>query len=383
MGDDIQVGRIAGFPLRVNWSVLVVLWLFTWNLAAYILPSDAPGHRTATYWLTGLAGAVVFLGSILTHELAHAVVARRAGVEVRSLTLWMFGGIASFGSEAPTPRADFRIAAAGPATSLVLAGVFAGVASGLDALGVAHIVVTVAWWLSGINLVLGVFNLLPGAPLDGGRVLRAYLWQRHGDATRAALGATRAGRALAFGLIAFGLLQFLAGSGMGGLWMVFIGWFLLTAARAEEAQVVTRHALAGVRVADVMSTDPHTGPGWFTVEAFIERYVLGNRYSAYPVEGFNGGIDGLITLMQLREVPRAERATTQVREVAVPLADVPTTTPDQPLTELLERLSPHTGGRALVFDNGRLVGIITPTDITRTIELRSLDAPPHTAGYHH
>ncbi|MDX8034841.1 site-2 protease family protein [Lentzea sp. BCCO 10_0856] len=382
MGDDIQLGRLAGFPLRVNWSVLVVLWLFTWSLAGHTLPVDAPGHPTATYWLAGLAGAVVFLGSILTHELAHALVARRSGVEVKGLTLWMFGGIASFGSEAKTPRDDFRIAAAGPATSLILAAVFAGVAIGLDAFGVAHIVVGVAWWLAGINLLLGLFNLLPGAPLDGGRVLRAYLWHRHGDVTRAALGATRAGRVLAFGLIALGLVEFLAGYGLGGLWMVFIGWFLLTAARAEEAQVLTRQALAGIRVADVMSTDPHTGPGWLTVDAFIERYVLGDRHSAYPVEGPDGGIDGLITLAQLRAVPSVERATTRVRDVAIPLADVPTATPDQPLTGLLEHLSPDTGGRALIFDDGRLVGIITPTDIARTIDIRGFDVLP-SAGHRH
>lgn len=378
MGEDFRLGRIAGFPLRVNWSVLVILWLFTWSLAAFTLPAEAPGHTTATYWLAGASAAVVLLGSILAHELAHAVVARRAGVEVKSVTLWLFGGVASFGSEAKTPGADFRIAAVGPATSLVLAGVFAGIAAGLNTLGIAHIVVTVAWWLATINLLLGLFNLLPGAPLDGGRVLRAYLWHRHGDATRAALGATRAGRVLAFALIGLGLVEFLTGYGVSGLWLVFVGWFLFTAARGEETQVLTRQALSGVRVRDVMSPGPHTGPGWFTVDAFVERYVLGQRYSAYPVEGFDGHITGLITLAQLRAVPPLDRATTRVADVAIPLARVPTATPDQPLTELMEHLSPDTGGRALVFDAGKLVGIVTPTDIARMIEVKGL----HTVGHH-
>ncbi|WP_340682755.1 site-2 protease family protein [Amycolatopsis coloradensis] len=382
MGEDIKLGHVAGFPLRLHWSVLVVLWLFTWSLASYTLPVDAPGHAPATYWLAGLGGAVVFLGSILAHELAHAVVARRCGVKVKSLTLWMFGGIAIFGSTPKTPGKDFRIAAAGPATSLALAAVFAGVAAGLDAFGVAHIAVSAGWWLSGINLLIALFNLLPGAPLDGGRILRAYLWRRNGDFTRAALGAARTGRGIAFGLLALGLFQFLVGYGMGGLWMVFIGWFLLTAARAEEADVLARQALAGVRVADVMSANPHTGPGRLTVDAFIERYVLGHQHSAYPVERSDGGIDGLITLAQLRAVPRVERATTSVRDIAIPLADVPTATPDQPLSELLEHLSPATGGRVLVFDNGGLVGIVTPADIARTIEIRDLSVPPPAAEHH-
>src|SRR5262249_44939160 len=163
-------------------------------------------------WLAGLCGAVVLLASLLAHELAHALVARRAGVPVSGVTLWLFGGVTTLGGEAKTARTDFRIAGSGPATSLALAAVFGAVAAGLGTLGVSHIVVGVAWWLSGINLLLGVFNLLPGAPLDGGQIVRAYLWRRHGDKVRAAIGAARAGRIVAFILIALGLLQFLVGS---------------------------------------------------------------------------------------------------------------------------------------------------------------------------
>lgn len=375
VSDNVRLGRVAGFPVAVSWSVLVIVGLFTWSLASYSLPGDAPGHPPAAYWLAGFAGALLLLASLLAHELAHALVARRTGIEVKGITLWLFGGVASLGGEARNPGADFRIAAVGPATSLGLAATSAATAAALDALGVAHILVSVTWWLAGANLVLGLFNLIPGAPLDGGRILRAYLWRRHGDQTRAAIGAARAGQAVGVALIGLGLFQLFTGAGIGGLWTAFVGWFLLSAARAEQAGVTTRHLLHGVRVRDVMSTDPHTGPSWFTVDEFIQRYVLGDRHSAYPVRSFDGNVEGLVTLAQLRAVPPDARTGTRVREVAIPLARVPTATPMEPLVDLLQRLSPLSGGRALVFTDNRLVGIVTQTDIARAVELRALGTP--------
>jgi Zn-dependent protease/CBS domain-containing protein len=382
MLEGIRLGRVAGFPVAVNWSVLVILWLFTWSLASYSLPSAAPDQATARYWLAGFVGALLLLGSLLAHELAHALIARRAGVEVKGLTLWLFGGVASLGGEARTPSADFRIAAVGPITSLVLAAVFGAAAEALDTLGAARLLVSVVWWLAGTNLVLGLFNLIPGAPLDGGRVLRAYLWRRHGDRVRAAVGAARAGQVVAFALVGLGLVEFVAGGGIGGLWLVFLGWFLLSAARAEEAEVTTRQQLAGVSVGEVMSRDPRTAPSWLSLEELIHRYVLGDRHSAYPVVGLDGSVEGLVTLAQLRGVPPRDRAHIQVRDVAIPLAQVRTATPGEPLLALMERLTPKTGGRVLVFDDGRLVGIVTATDITRAIEVSGLATPPpadHTA----
>jgi Zn-dependent protease len=370
VGGGIPIGRIAGFPVSVNWSVLVILWLFTWSLAT-TLPRTVPHYSSTAYWIAGACGALVLLASLLAHELTHAILARRAGVEVDGVTLWLFGGVTRLRGEAKTPSAAFRIAASGPATSLALAAVFAGIATGLAAFGVTHIVIAVAWWLAAINLLLGLFNLLPGAPLDGGRVLYAYLWRRYGDSVRAAVGAARAGRMLAFVLIGFGLVEFLAGAFVGGVWLVFIGWFIFAASREEEAQVTTRHALVGVRVADVMTAQPHTAPGWITVEDFIHRYLLGDRHSSYPVAAPDGSITGLITLTQLRGVAPSKRATTVVRDVAVPLDQVPTATPQEPLTALLERLTPA-GTRALVVESGRVVGIVTPSDISRLIDVRTL-----------
>ncbi len=378
--ENIPAGRIVGFPVSINWSVIVILWLFTWSLAT-TLPGTAPGYSATLYWIAGASGALVLLASLLAHELTHAVLARRSGITVSGVTLWLLGGVTNLSGEAKTPRAEFRIAVSGPVTSLVLAAMFGGVAAGLSALGASHIVLGVAWWLSGINLLLGLFNLLPGAPLDGGRVVRAYLWHRHGDKVRASLGAARAGRIVAFVLIALGLLEFLAGGVVGGVWLAFIGWFLFVAAREEETHVLTRQSLAGVRVADVMTAQPHTAPGWITVEDFIQSYLLGDRHSAYPVEDRDRSIVGLITLAQLRGVAPHERATTRVQDVALPLEQVTTATPHEPLVALLERLSPHAGHRALVMDAGRVVGIVTASDITRLIDVRRLALPQSVVGH--
>jgi len=368
----IPLGRIAGFTVKANWSVAVILWLFTWSLAS-TLPGAAPGYPKVAYWLAGACGALILLGSLLAHELTHAVLARRAGVPVFDVTLWLFGGVTRLGGEAKTPKDTFRIAVSGPLMSLALAAGFGAATYGLDTLGGADIVVGVAGWLAGINLLLGLFNLFPGAPLDGGRVLKAYLWRRYGDPVRAGIGAARAGRILAFILIALGLVEFVAGGLVGGVWLAFLGWFILAASREEESQVITQQAISGVRVADVMTADPHTAPADITIEDFIHHYLLGDRHSAYPVADRSGSILGLITLTQLRGITPAQRAATLVREAAIPLPNVATATPDERLTALLQRLRPDTGNRALVINEaGHLTGIVTATDLNRLIDVYRL-----------
>ncbi|MDR3661003.1 MAG: site-2 protease family protein [Mycobacterium sp.] len=379
MESGIPLGRVAGIPLTVHWSVLVILWLFGWSLAE-TLPSMAPGHSVAVYWLAGLCGAVVLVLSVFAHELTHAFVARRYGVEVLGIRMWLFGGIAQLGSDAKDPSAEFRIAASGPVTSLGLAGLFAVAAASLRGVAGMDVVTAVIWWLAGINLVVGLFNLLPGAPLDGGRILRAYLWRRHGDEERAAIEALRAGRILAYVLIGFGLLEFLGGVLVGGVWMVFIGWFLLTAARGEQMALVTRRALAGLSVADVMTVRPHTAPGWISVDEFIQRYLLGDRHSAYPVEDRDGSITGLITLRQLRSVAPEMRSSTLVSEAAIPRARVPEADVHESITALLGRLDPACGSRALVVDGGQVVGIVTADDSVRLVDVRGLAATGGSAG---
>ncbi len=375
MRDTIPLGRIAGFRVNAHWSVIVILWLFTWSLAT-TLPRDVAGYPRAAYWAAGACGALVLLGSLLAHELAHAVVARRVGVTTGSVTLWLFGGVTTLQGEAPTPKAAFRIAVAGPATSLALSVAFAGLAIALESMQISVIAVSVAWWLSAINLLLGLFNLLPGAPLDGGRVVRAFLWQRHGDRVRAAVGAARAGRIVAIVLITLGLAEFVVGGLISGVWLAFIGWFIFAAAREEEVQATTQQMFGGMYVADAMTPEPHTAPDWISVEDFIQCYVLGDRHSAYPITDRNGSPVGLVTLRQLRDVAPARRATTTVREIALPLQNVPTATPGEPLNVLLQKMTPvGPRSRALVMEGGKVVGIVTSGDVARLIDVYRIASP--------
>ncbi|OBH60306.1 site-2 protease family protein [Mycobacterium sp. E2479] len=375
MRDAVPLGRFAGFEIKVHWSVMVILWLFTWSLAT-ALPGAVKGYSRPIYWVAGACGALVLLGSLLAHELAHAVVARRMGVRVGDVTLWLFGGVTTLQGEAKTPKAAFRIAIVGPATSLALSAVFAALAAELSVVRAGAIAVSVVWWLAVINLVLGLFNLLPGAPLDGGRLVRAYLWRRYGDSVRAVVGAAHAGRVVAVILIVLGLAEFLVGGLVSGVWLAFIGWFIFSAAREEELQVTTRQALAGVRVADAMTANPRSAPGEVTVEEFIERYLLGAPHSAYPVADRDGSILGLVTLRQLRAVAPGRRAATMVRDIALPLDRVPTAAPFESLSAVIERLAAAGPcSRALVVDGGRVVGIITPSDLARLIEVYRLAHP--------
>lgn len=372
MTGGIPLGRIRGVRVTVDWSVLAIAALLTVGLAGSRLPDEAPGYADALYWIAGIVTAVAFLASVLAHEVSHAVVAGREGIEVEGITLWLFGGLAQLTGEPRTPGADLRVAASGPAVSVAV-GVVAGAAAlALDAAGGPALVVAMLGWLGGINLVLAAFNLIPAAPLDGGRILRAALWAWRKDRVWAATAAARAGRWFGVLLIAAGVAQFLGGV-PGGLWTAFIGWFLLNAARAEEGATIVHARLAGVRVRDVMTPDPVTGPGWWTVDAFIDEVVLRHRCSAFPVEDFEGHLQGLVTLNRLRAVPADERARLRVLDVARPLSEVPTAKPDELLLDVLARATGGSDGRVLVVDDaGGVVGIVSPSDVTRALEVGAL-----------
>lgn len=374
--NGVPVGTIAGIPLRLDWSLAVIFWLLTWGLSSQAFPELAPGYSTGLYWVAGAITAALFLLSLLAHEMSHSLVARRAGIEVESITLWLFGGVASLRGEATNPEADFRIAAVGPLTSLAIAAGMGAVAAGLWIADASDLVVTIAVWLSTINGMLAVFNLAPAAPLDGGRILRAWLWKRRGDRLSAAVSATRAGRVFGYVLIGLGLLQFAAGAGIGGLWLVFLGWFVMTAANNEEYATRVTSELAGVKVRDVMTTEPVTAPAFLTVEDMLDQFVLRHRCSAFPLTARDGHVVGLVTLSRLKQVPAGKRATTLVGEAAWPLDEIPTAGPDDLLVDLVSRLGEQGDGRSLVFTDGRLVGIVTPTDVSRALQLSELQRKP-------
>ncbi|MGV0644181.1 site-2 protease family protein [Mycolicibacterium sp. XJ2546] len=365
----VRLGRIAGVSVGVHWSVLGIVLLLVVGLSVQFRVL-AEGYATWEYIIAAVVTAVLFVLSLLAHEIAHAIWARRNGVGVEGITLWLLGGVARLTGDALTPGAAFRIAVVGPLTSFLAAAVFGVAALLADDAGFSSLTVTVLSYLALINVVLAVFNLIPAAPLDGGRILRSAIWAWRGDQFVATVWAARAGRLFGFLLIGLGLMRIL--SGMGGLWWILLGLFIVTMASAEEHQARTTTMLAGVRVVDVMTADPETVDGERTVGDFLRDVMLLRRHSAFPlVDGF-GRVEGLITFNRLRSVPIRDRETVRLRDVACPPQDIPSATPEEPLTDLLPRLSGCADGRALVYDQGRLVGIVSPSDISRAVALHGM-----------
>ncbi|MEH0937176.1 site-2 protease family protein [Micromonospora psammae] len=375
MRASFRLGRIAGVPVGVNWSVLVIFLLIAWGLSASQFPRAYPDRPTWGYWLAGLAAAVVFFVGLLAHEVSHAVVAKRNGLQVQGITLWLFGGVAELRGEAKDPGAELRIAGVGPLVSLLLGLFFGGIAVVVALAGENGLLLGSLAWLAGINVLLAVFNILPAAPLDGGRLLRAAVWKATGDRTKASVVAARAGWVLGALLIGLGLVQFLVGAGVGGLWLALIGWFLIGAAGAEERQARMGTALRGVRVADVMTPQPQTASAEMTVADFVDHYLFAYRHSALPLVD-EGRPVGLVTLDRVRGIPAERRAATTLGEVSCRADQLVLASPEEQLNDLLPRLSECADGRALVVADQRLVGIVSPSDISRAVQRGSLRDQP-------
>ncbi|NYI06406.1 site-2 protease family protein [Allostreptomyces psammosilenae] len=382
MRPTFVLGRVRGVEVGVNWSVLVVFVLIALGLAQGRLPAAHPGRSAVLYWVVGLVAAVVFFGSLLAHEMAHAVVARREGVEVDGITLWLLGGAARMRAEAGTPGAEVRIAGVGPLVSGVLGVAFTLVAWLLDAASASALVVEAVAWLAGINILLALFNAVPAAPLDGGRLLRAVLWWRTGDRLRATVGATTAGRVLGWALVLLGLYLFLVGPMVNGVWLALIGWFLLAAATVEGRQARVQDALSGIPVRRAMTPEPVNAPADLTVADFLDGPLFRYRHSAFPVTD-GGAPVGLVTLHRIRRVPVAERGTTVLADVMRPLAEVATAGPEEPLGDVLPRLESAEERRVLVLDDGALVGIVSPSDVSRTVAWLTSIGPGRRGGPGH
>lgn len=362
---SIRLGRIFGIPVGLDWSLLVIAGLLTVSLAADRFPDQFPGEPTGAYWVVGLATAGIFFASVLAHELAHSVVARRHGVGVEGITLWMLGGMAKLDGESPTPRAELLISAAGPGTSVALAGLFAAAAVALGGLGAPELLASALAWLAVINAILAVFNLIPAAPLDGGRILASLLWFHHHNRHRAVATAANVGVVFGWGLVGAGGVGWLAGLGFGGLWTALIGWFVVSAARAEREMARGRMAFGDVRVNDVMTPDPPRARGWLTVEEFLREDAPRLHDPVVVVERFEGGIAGLANVEQLRSVPPFDAGARRVLDYTVQLSSIRTAERDDKLADVAVRPARGPVETIVVFDDDRLVGIVTPTDLER------------------
>jgi Zn-dependent protease len=363
VNQSYSLGRVAGIQIGFNWSVLVLLALLMWTLATGIFPDTNPGLGDNAYFTMAVIASLAFFASILLHELGHAVQARRDGMEIDGITLWLFGGVARFAGMFPSAGAEFRIAVAGPAVSLILGGAFVGAAF---VPWLPEPVGAVSAWLGFINLALLAFNLLPALPLDGGRMLRAGLWRWKGDLRSATRLAAGGGRVISYMLIGLGIALFLFQGIFSGVWLAFVGWFLLQAAGAEARALAGPRPLAGLRVRDVMVADPVTTSPDLTLGDFADRTGWSGRHAAYPVVE-DGRAVGLIPLRCLAEVPREEWETRRVADCMVRRERLATLAADDDLAAALAALRRSGQGRALVLDGERLVGLLSIADVARAL----------------
>jgi len=370
VGDTITLGRIAGIRFGVNWTWIVVFALIVWTWATGVFPSTNPGLSDGTYVAMAIVGAVFFFASLVLHELGHALQARREGLEIEGITLWLFGGVAKFKGMFPSAGSEFRIAIAGPLVSLalgvlfVLFAVLAGLPEEIDA---------VSAWLGYVNLTLLVFNLLPALPLDGGRVLRSALWAAKRDYGWATRIAATIGRGFGYLFIGGGVAMFIFQGSFSGAWLAFIGWFLLMAAGAEDRYLLARQALAGLKVRDLEVREPVTTSPDATIGEFMDDIVQRTHYTSYPVTE-NGHAVGLLPFRCVAEVPRSEWEKRKVRDCMLPRDKVPVVAEDDDLFDAATELADSDISRALVLDGDRLVGLLSVTDVARALQVRRAGA---------
>jgi Zn-dependent protease/CBS domain-containing protein len=373
MPGSFYLGTIAGIRLTAHYSWLIILAVFTVSLATGWFPQALPGLSAATYWLTGFVAALLLFASVLAHELAHSLVARARGVPVKHIMLYFFGGSSNLEEEPRSPGVEFQITIAGPLTNFLL-GALAWLAHGL-LLTSAPLVAAVFGYLAVMNVVLIVFNLIPGFPLDGGRVLRSILWKLTGSMRTATRWSAQVGQYVAFLFILIGIWLAFTGDLLSGLWLGLIGWFLLTAARAARARAAqetfVQHVqnLQDIPIEKAMSPVPLVVSPGMAVQDLVDIYVLPRKLSAVPVMA-GERLVGVVTLTDIQQVPREDWARVVVGQIMTPWDRVPTASPQQPLHEALTLLDEHDGNYLFVMQDGRLVGMVSRDAAVRLMEIR-------------
>jgi Zn-dependent protease/predicted transcriptional regulator len=364
----LQLGRIRGIAVAVHWSWLIIFVLLTWSLATNFFPPSFPSWSPATYWLVGAVSALLLFVSVLVHELAHSFVAQSAGIPVRDITLFVFGGVSNIEQEPTSARTEFFVAVVGPATSLAIGAIAAllqGVAGGLPS-ELRGILYALAYY----NVSLAIFNIIPGFPLDGGRVLRAVVWGVTGNLRRATRVATTVSHVFGYLFIFTGLFLSLTGAFISGIWLLFIGWFLNNGADMSMRQVELEASLGDARVRALMRPSPAVVPAEMSLLDVVDEYILGRNLRALPVVADGNRLVGLITLVEVRAVPREDWARTTVEQAMRPVDRLAVARPDEPLTHALPGLSQDGGELVPVVDGGRLVGVLTHADVIQYLHAR-------------
>lgn len=366
MKSSFRVARIAGIDIGVHYSWILAFVLIAWSLAEGFFPTYYSGWSTATYWGAGVASAFLLFVAVVLHELAHSLVAKAQGMNVKSITLFILGGVSNLEGEPERAMVEFRMAIVGPLTSLILGGIFWGVLQGISDRTTP--VAAIVGYLALINLLLGAFNLIPAFPLDGGRVLRSILWGEMKSVTRATNVAASVGRFFGWAMIAYGLFALLTGNFLQGIWIAFIGWFLSSAAEASRQEVTLREHLKGIAVKDLMDPTPDTIGPETTVQEVVQRIFQQRRRRAVPVVQ-NSQLLGIVTLADVKELPMQQWSSTPVSKIMTkePLCGA---TPDEDLSTAMREMAQRDLNQLVVCQQGHLAGLLSRADIIHHLNVK-------------
>jgi Zn-dependent protease/CBS domain-containing protein len=369
MKNSFQIGRIFGISLRIDYTWFVIFALIVWTLGSHYFPQLYPNWSMYIYWLMAIITAIIFFSSVIAHELAHSLVSKARGVPVRSITLFIFGGVAEISEEPKKPGSEFWMAIAGPLTSFGIAFIFIFLyfVSGRGKTPFS----AMSLWLSYINLSIAIFNLIPGFPLDGGRVLRSIIWKITGSLRSATRSASIVGRVVAYLFILWGIWQIFGNKDIfGGIWIAFIGWFLENAASSSYRQMALRDTLQGMKVRDIMISDCAILLGQLTVRGLVDNYILHSNHQCFPISDGNN-IIGVITLKMIKEIPQDQWETTTMKEAMIPLNKIIAVHPDEEVFTVMQKMTIEQTYQFPVMENGQLIGLVSRDNIINVINLKT------------
>lgn len=369
-GNGIKIARIFGIELWIDYSWLIVFMLVTWSLAAGYFPFEYPGLEKTTYWIMGAVSAILLFACVLLHELSHSYVAQKSGISVPKITLFIFGGVAQISEEPPSAKTEFNIAIAGPICSFILAVIFWLLAKSDFASGDKRFF-AIFNYLAFINIALVIFNMIPGFPLDGGRILRAYLWNRWQDVKKATYIVSLIGSRFGIALMLLGLVSIFLGNLIGGIWFIFIGIFLNQAASSGYQMTVLLDVLSGAKVKNIMTSNVIAVPESISLNDLVQNYFYRYLFVSFPVVSNGGHLAGMISIKQVKDLPKDSWHEKKVGDIMVKASGIPVLSPDDGALSALNLLMRNELGRIPIVDNGKLVGIITRRDIMTFLMIKS------------
>ncbi len=373
---SLNIGRIIGIPVRIHYTLWLVLLLIAWSLAEGYMPQHYPGLGVTTYWAIGIVSAIILFVSVFLHELSHSYIAKKNGLPIARITLFFFGGVSEMSEEPKDAALEVRMAAAGPLTSFLIGAVLGGsyyvtgLASGpATSINPLTPVIATLYYAALLNGVLGAFNLIPAFPLDGGRVLRGSLWRRSKNLLSATANATRVSEAISLLMMAIGLFFVVFGDFINGLWIIFLGWFIRSGAETSLRQTRLTESLAGVRVGDIMTKELLSVSPDASVQQLVSDYFLVHPHGGYPVIS-NGKLLGVVTMSSVRSIPREKREVERVSQAMVPYERTVTVSPTTLAIDALQLMAKNGIGRLVVMDGDKIAGMVTRGDLMKTMKAR-------------